>query len=184
MRAVWLAGIIAGMLVTAAWAAEKLEDKSIHLSMDAPEAFIKSPELPKADAFIGTAKGLFLSPQVADNGAALLVHHMELPAGADYATFKGIIAAQLGQVFGAGFKLVKQEDVTADKFSGFLLEFTCAGDGTKPDPNGTIPHHIRWHFLKDGDAKLIGVLYGARDANWNEMEPKYATSFKTLKRVE
>src|SRR4051794_37304244 len=56
-----LAGAITTLLISAAFAAEKLEDKAIKVSLDAPEAYIKAPELPAKDPFIGEAKGLFLS---------------------------------------------------------------------------------------------------------------------------
>jgi hypothetical protein len=171
-------------LVGAASAAEKVEDKSIRLSVDAPEGFLKAPELPKKDDFIGEAKGLFLSPDFATNGGAMLVHHMTLPGGLDFNGFKTALEPRLAMAFGNGYKLVKQEDVEAGKFAGFVLEFSCPGDGTKPDPTGSIPHHVRWYFFKDGDAKVIGMLYGARDASWKDLEPKYAASFKTLKQTD
>jgi hypothetical protein len=179
-----IAGLLAASLAVGAWAAEKFEDQSIKVSADAPEGFVKLGELPPKDNFIGEAKGLYLSPDVANNGGAMLVHHMEIPAGADYAAFKGAIAPQLELVFGNGYKLVKQEDVEIGKLSGFVLEFACPGDGTKPVPGGSIPHHLRWYFFKDSPTKLIGVLYGARDSAWKELSDKYVASEKTLKRVE
>jgi hypothetical protein len=184
VKKLMLAGALSALFVTAAFAAEKLEDKSLKLSLQAPETFIASPQLPEKDNFIGTAKGLYLSPDVQKTGGALLVHHMDLPGGADYPTVKAALEPQLAQVFGTGYRLVKQEDIKLDGFTGFTLEFICPGDGTKPMPGGTTPHHIRWYFLKDGDAKLVGILYGAQDAAWKDLEPKYAASFKTLKRTE
>lgn len=184
MRKLLLAGVLLVSLAGVARAAEKLEDKSVHVSLEAPEGFIKAPELPKKDSFIGEPKGLYLSPEVTSNGGALLVHHTAVPGGLDYDQFKNAFADFLGKTFASGFKVVKQEDTQVGKFSGFMLEFVCPGDGGKPDPNGTIPHHIRWYFFKDGADKLVGVLYGARDATWNDLEPKYAASFKTLKYAE
>lgn len=174
----------ATLLATAVFAAEKLEAKDLKLSLQAPETFVASPELPEKDAFIGVAKGLYFSPEIQKNGAACLVHHMDIPAGADYATIKSALEPQLAQVFGQGYKLVKQEDLKLEGFTGFSLEFVCPGDGTKPLPGGATPHHVRWHFLKDGETKLVGILYGAQDAAWKDLEPKYAASFKTLKRSE
>lgn len=179
-----VASLLAATLAVSAWAAEKFEDKSIRVAAETPEGFVKLDQVPAKDNFIGEAKALYLSPEAATNAGAMLVHHMELPGGVDYATFKGALATQLGTVFGAGYKLVKQEDTEMGKLSGFVLEFTCPGDGTKPAPGGTIPHHLRWYFFKDGDAKLIGVLYGARDAAWKDLDAKFAASAKTLKRTE
>ncbi|MCC2671022.1 MAG: hypothetical protein K0Q72_3493 [Armatimonadetes bacterium] len=179
-----IAGLLAATLAVGAWAAEKFEDTGLKVKADAPEGFVKLPELPAKDNFIGEAKGLYLSPDAATNGGAMLVHLMEIPGGADYAAFKGAIAPQLEVVFGNGYKVVKQEDVEVGKLAGFVLEFTCPGDGTKPVPGGSIPHHLRWFFFKEGTGKLIGVLYGARDASWQELSAKFVASEKTLKRVE
>lgn len=175
------AGALTTLLISAAFAAEKLEDKAIKVALDAPETFIKSPELPAKDNFIGESKGLFVSPDFAKNGAAVLVHYMDIPAGADYTLFKSAIEPQLATVFGNGYKLVKQEDVKTEGFTGFSLEFTCPGDGTKPVPGGTTPHHVRWYFLKDTDTKVVGILYGGQEASWKDLDPKYAASFKSLK---
>jgi hypothetical protein len=181
MRKLLLAGAITTLLISAAFAAEKLEDKGIKVALDAPETYIKAPELPAKDNFIGEAKGLFLSPDFAKNGGAVLVHYMDLPGGADYTLFKAAIEPQLATVFGQGYKLVKQEDVKTDGFTGFSLEFVCPGDGQKPTPGGNTPHHVRWYFLKDTDTKVVGILYGGRDEAWKDLDEKYAASFKTLK---
>lgn len=183
MKPLLLAGALSALCITAAFAAEKLEDKALQFSIEAPETYVAAPQLPEKDNFIGTTKGLYLSPDVQKNGGALLVHHLDIPAGADYATFKSVIEPQLAQVFGNGYKLIKQEDVKAEGFTGFTLEFVCPGDGAKPAPGGTTPHHVRWHFVKDGETRLIGFLYGAQDAAWKDLEPRYAASFKTLKRA-
>ena len=179
-----IAGLLAASLAVGALAAEKFEDKGIKVSADAPEGFVKLGEVPPKDNFLGESKALFLSPDVANNGGAMLVHYLDIPAGADYPTFKGAIAEQFGVVFGNGYKLIKQEDVEVGKLSGFVLEFSCPGDGTKPAPGGSIPHHLRWFFFKEGPAKLIGVLYGARDSAWKELSEKYTVSEKTLKKIE
>ena len=169
-------------LVGVARAAEKFEASALHITAETPDGCVKAPELPKADGFIGDAKGLYVSPDIATNGAAMLVHSMPVPAGLDYAGFKSNFANLLGQFLPTS-KVIKQEDVKVGKLDGFSLEFTCPGDGGKPDPNGTIPHHIRWYFFKDGEAKMIGVLYGSRDAAWKDLDSKYQASFKTLKQT-
>ncbi|MGV3724389.1 MAG: hypothetical protein ACO1SX_26125 [Actinomycetota bacterium] len=179
-----IAGLLAASLAVGVRAAEKFEDKAIKVSAEAPEGFVKLNEVPPPDDFIGESKALYLSPEVASNGGAMLIHHLTIPAGADYAAFKGALPTQFATIFGNGYKLIKQEDVQAGKLSGFVLEFSCPGDGSKPVPGGAVPHHLRWFFFKDGDARLIGVLYGARDANWADLSAKYVASEKTLKRIE
>lgn len=179
-----IASLLAATLAVGVMAAEKFEDKTIKVSADAPEGFVKLAEVPPADNFLGESKALYLSPEVAANGGAMLIHHLTIPAGADYAAFKVALPTQFATIFGDGYKLIKQEDVTVGKLAGFVLEFSCPGDGTKPLPGGTVPHHLRWFFFKDGDAKLIGVLYGARDASWAELSKGYVVSEKTLKRIE
>lgn len=183
MKRLLLAGVFLTTLVAGVSAAEKFEAKSVHLAAEAPDGFIKPAELPKADEFIGEAKAIFVSTDAANNAGTMLVHHMTNQAG-DFNGFKQAFEPLIEKAFSNGFKLIKQEDVKVGKLDGFELEFACPGDGTKPDPNGNIPHHIRWYFFKDGDAKVIGVVYGAREAAWKDLDPKFAASFKTFKYVE
>jgi hypothetical protein len=159
IRNLLLMGALVASLGGSARAADRFSDADLHLSADPPDGFVKAPELPK-DQFLGTPKALWISPDLASNGGAWLVHDMPIPGGLDYAAFKTGFGAILESLV-LKLKIVKQEDVTVGKLTGFSLEITAPGDGTKIDPNGTIPHHVRWYFLKKDDNNVIGILYGA-----------------------
>jgi len=176
-----LTGLLLVLAAGAALAAEKFEDKQLGISVTAPEGFGAAADLGKRDDFIGEPKALFASPDAQNNAAILLIHHMEIPGGADYATFKGAFADQLKTIFMDGFKLLKQEDLKVDKLTGFMLDFECPGDGTKPQPGGSTPHHVRWYLVREGDKKLVGLIYTGREAAWKDISPKFEASAKTLK---
>ena len=167
-----------------AWAAEKFEDADLKISIEAPEGFIRTGEPLDDNDFLGKPKALFLSPDAAETAGAMLIHHMDIPGGIDYDTFKQVWPKQLKGAFGDTFEIVEQKDLKLGDREGFVLEFTAPGDGTKPDPNGDIPHHIRWRFIRDGDSKLVGLLFGAREEAWESFKAKYEASEKTLKATE
>ena len=133
------------LIVVAAGAAfaEKFEDKQLGISLAAPEGFAAGPNEGKRDGFIGEPKAIYFSPDAQNNAGMLLIHHMDLPGGTDYAAFKGALADILKNAFNEGFKVVKQEDLKTEGLTGFLLDFECPGDGMKPTPGGSIPHHVR-----------------------------------------
>ncbi len=176
-----LALVFAATGVAFAAAAEKFSDKSLGIEVTAPEGFMKAPDTPAKDDFIGQPKALFFAPNVTETGGILLIHHMDLPGGVDYDTFKKAFVEQLGMAFGDSFKLLKQTDLTVEKLSGMVLEFECPGDGGKPAPGGTIPHHVRWVFIREGEKKLVGMIYAARQAAWKDLDGKFTASEKSLK---
>ena len=168
-------------VVGVAWAAAAYENADLKIRVEPPADFVKAENPGEDDEFIGKPLGVYLSPDAAETAGAFLIHHMNIPAGADYDTFKSTWPDQLKQAFGDTYKLLEQKDVKVGDRVGFLMEFKAPGDGTKPDPNGNIPHHLRWIFLKDGDSKLIGLLYASRDEAWSAFKAKFAASEKTLK---
>ena len=177
-----LAGALTVSLAASAWAADRFSDTKLHISVDPPAGFLRAPEVPK-DNFLGDVKALWASPDFPTNGAASLLHDMPIPGGLDYNGFK----TNFGDILhnqSPKLMVVKQADVTVGKLSGFSLEITGPGDGTKIDPEGTIPHHVRWYFLKKDDHNVIGILYSARDSAWKEIDPKFVEAFKSLKDAE
>jgi hypothetical protein len=180
MKRLLAVGLLLAVAAGAAWA-EKFEDKQLGIALTAPEGFAAGPNAGKKDDFIGEQKAIFASPDVQNNAAILLIHHMDLPGGMDYATLKGGLADLLKNVFAAGFKVVKQEELKTEGLTGFMLDFECPGDGTKPAPGGNVPHHVRWYLVQDGDKKLVGLLYAAREAAWKDVEPKFTASANSLK---
>lgn len=183
MKRVLGIGALLVALAGAAWAAEKFEDKTLGLRVEAPEGYTKA-ENPKLPEEVGEVKAFYVDPNAGTNAGSLLIHHMDLPDGADYSAFKTSFGDQVGTFFGNGFKLVKQEDTDVPKLTGFMLEFECPGDDREAKPGGNIQHHIRWYFFRDGEKKLVGVVYHSLDLHWKALEPKFAASFKTLKKAE
>ena len=179
-----LTGLLVFAALSAAWAAEKYENADLKITLEAPEGFVKVDEMPKDDDFIGKIVAVYASPDFENDGASLVIHHMDIPGGVDYDTFKGALAEQLKQVFGDSFELVKQEDIKLAGREGFVLNFKSPGDGKMPTPDGKIPHHIGWVLLKDGDSKLIGLIYGSRESAWEGTLPKFKASAKTAKAIE
>lgn len=168
----------------AAAAAEKFEDKKLGIAVMAPEGFTAVADIGKQEEFLGETKALYASPDVDSTAGILLIHHMDIPGGADYATLKGALSDQLKMAFGDKYRLIVQEDLKVEKLTGFVLEFECPGDGTKPRPGGNVLHHVRWYLIREGDAKLVGLIYTSRDSGWKPLDPKFVASAKTLKRVE
>jgi hypothetical protein len=164
-------------------AAEQFENKQLGIALAAPEGFVAAPDPGKRDDFLGEPKALYVPPDVEKTAAGLLVHHMDLPGGIDYPTFKTALAEFLKGAFGTSFKLVKQEDLKVDGLTGFMLEFECAGDGKKPLPGGSEQHHARWYLVRQGDAKLVGLLYTSREPAWKDIDPKVAASARSLKAI-
>jgi hypothetical protein len=181
MRQIKIMVAFVAAIVSTACAAERFEDPQLKVEVEAPEGFSRSEGTPPADPFVGEFKAAFASPEVGTTAGALLIHHMPLPNGIDYPTFKGTLATRLGTMFGDRFRLLRQQDVEVGKIQGFVLEFQCPGDGRKPEVNGSIPHQIRWYLFQGSDGKLIGLIYSARQESWKDLDTKFAASFKTLK---
>ena len=179
-----LSGLLGLTLAVAALAAEKFEDKAAGLRVTAPEGFTTAAQLPSIPDEIGKPKVLFTDKNYENNGGQLLIHLMDLPGGAEYAAFKTDLVATLKDYFGDGFKLHKQEDVAVGKQVGFSIEFEGPGNGKMPEPGGTIPHHIRWVLVRDGNERLMGFVYHCRESAWKELEPKFSASQKTLASAE
>ena len=58
--------------------------------------------------------------------------------------------------------------------------YESGADAYRP-PGGNVPHHVRWYLIKDGDKKLVGLLYAAREAAWKHVEAKFTASANSLK---
>lgn len=176
--------IAAALLLAIAAGAETLEEKALHVSLAAPEGFVRSGDLPDENELIGKPKALYQSPDNAKDGAALLVHHVTLPDGTTYKAFRNSLPGQVSKSLTGVYRLFRQSDVEIGGFSGFMLDFTCPGNGQRPEPDGKVPHHLRWYLFQDGDRNVVGLLYGANDAAWKDLNAKYAASVKTLKRLD
>ena len=183
MKRLLAVAILAVTAVGVAWAAEKFEDADLKISVEAPEGFIKPDKQLDDNDFLGKPKAFFVSPDVAETGGILLIHHKDL-GDATYEMFKMTLADGLKAYYGEGFEVVMQEDLKLGDREGFALEYRYNGDKTQPKPDGDIRHHIRWRFIRHGDSKLIGLIYTARESAWETMKPKFTASEKTLKTVE
>ena len=183
MRRLLVAAILAVTVIGVAWAAEKFEDADLKISIEAPADYVKSDDPLEEDDFIGTPKVLFASPDIMNNGGLLLIHHMDIPDG-DYEAWKSSLSDQLAMIFGDAYEVVEQKDVKLGDRDGMVLEFKCTGDGVKPDPDGNIEHRVRWRFIRDGDSKLVGLIYGAQEASWETLKPKITASEKSLKAID
>ena len=184
MRRPVVIGALMVAVVGVAWAAAAYENADLKFRIEPPADFVKAATPEKKDGFLGEPLALYTSPKLAETAGMLLMHHMDIPGGADYDTFKSGLADQLKQVFGDSFEVVEQKDVKIGDREGFSLDFKAPGDGAKPDPNGDIPHHVRWILLRDGDSKLIGLLYAARESAWEGLNAKFKASAKSLKALE
>jgi hypothetical protein len=176
----WFAiGLLLALAVGTAGAAEKFENKTVGIALELPAGFVSVEQKPE-NSPLGDILGLYAAPDAAETGSGLLIHVLEIPGG-DYDTFKGGLPDLLKGVFQEKFKLVKQEDTKFEKMTGFMLDFECPGDGSKPQPGGSIPHHVRWYLIREGDKKLVGLIYTGREAAWKDVSPKFDASAKTLK---
>ena len=182
MNRLLAAGVLVLTALGVAWA-ENFVDEDLRIGFVAPKEFVRSQDPLEPSDALGQPKALFLSPDAAETGGMLVVHHMDIPGG-DYDNFKGLFADQLAGVFGEAYQVVEQKDVKLGDREGFVLEFKCNGDGLRPKPDGDIPHRVRWRFIRDGDSKLIGLIYTARESAWETMKPKFTASERTLKTVE
>jgi hypothetical protein len=180
-RLLVLAGLVAALAGVAS-AAEKLEDKAIGIAIDAPEAFMNAPEKFEGSDALGELKALWVPKDSADTGGLAVVHHMPCPDGG-FDAFKSGIEARLRELFQGGFKLLRQEDVEVAELKGFMLDFECPGNGTRPKEEGTVKHRVRWYILRDGTEKIAGIIYSSREATWKDLEPKFAASLKTAKKI-
>jgi hypothetical protein len=182
MKPFALLAVLATLIGSAALAAEKFEDPQIKLSIQAPEGFTPPEAKPELPPQLGEIKAVFADKTDPKKSAFLLIHHMTLDGG--YEDFKQQIPQVLSERLGTTYKLSRQEDTQVGKYSGFLLEFEAPGDGRLPVDGGTFRHHVRWYLLRDGEDKLVGLIYHSLEDAWKELEPKYAASLKTLKKTE
>lgn len=182
MKPFALLAVLAMLLGSAALAAEKFEDPEIKISIQAPEGFTALETKPELPPQLGPIKAVLADKTNPKKAAFLLVHHLPLDGG--YEDFKQQIPQVLAERLGTTFKLSRQEDTKVGAFSGFLLEFEAPGDGKLPVDGGTYRHHVRWYLLRDGESKLLGLIYHSLEDDWKELEPKYAASVKSLKKSE
>jgi len=180
-RRTWLVGVAALTLAAAANAAEKFEDAGLGIRMEAPDGFVAAAQKPPIPETLGEIKGFYTSPQAAENAGFLMIHHMTVPGGMGFDAFKGAFPGRIGEQLGQGFKQVKQEDVEVGRLKGFMFEFEAPGNGMLPEAGGSIPHRVRWYMFQHGAERIIGVVYHSRGAAWAELDPRFATSYKSLK---
>lgn len=184
MKLFALAATLLALFTIPALAANTFKDDTLKVQVEAPADFAKSTrdvQLPEA---LGTVKGAFDHNNAERTGGQFILHHMEIPAGADYSGFKTSLPERVNEFLNGKAKVVRQEDVEVGKLKGFLLEFEAPGDGKLPSPDGTIAHHVRWYLLRDGEDKLLGLVYHSREEAWKDLDPQFAASLKTFKRVE
>jgi hypothetical protein len=174
---------LVALAATSAFAA-KFEDKDLKLSIEAPAGFTKQAETPQISDRLGEHKAIYVDTQEPKRVAFMLVHHMELPEGADYAIFKQQLPDVLKEYLGNSLKLNRQEDTEVGKFSGFMVDFEGPGDGKLPTADGTFRHHVRWYLLRDGDKKLVGLIYHSLEDAWKDLEPKVQASIKSAKKTD
>jgi hypothetical protein len=172
------------LLASAVAAADGFVDKELGIAVTPPSGFAKSDKAPEVPEAIGSVKGYFVSSQAKDDAGMLLIHAMKLPDGASYDDFRNSLSDSLQHHFGAGYKLVKQEAVEVKGLTGFLLEAEVPGDGKDIKPGGDQKHHLRWYLFRRGDSGLTGVAYSARESAWTGLEPKFTTSFKTIRMLK
>lgn len=183
MKLLALASALLSLITLPALAAS-FKDEALKVEVEAPADFNKSTmevQLPEA---LGSVKGAFDHKNSERSGGQFILHHMPIPAEADYNGFKSSLPERVNEFLNGKAKVVRQEDVELGKFKGFLFEFEAPGDGKLPSPDGTIAHHVRWYLLRDGEDNLIGLVYHSREEAWKELEPKFAASLKTVKRIE
>ena len=181
----WLVMGLAILLVAAgAWGAEKFEDKALGIALEAPEGFEALADRPELPSALGEVKAIFGHKERAGTAGLLFVHHMEIPDGEAYDAFKTQIGERLQGLYGVDFKVVKQEDIEVAGRKGFVLEFQVPGNGMLPEPNGNVQHHVRWHLLRDGETRLIGIAFHSRESAWKDLAPKFDASYKTLKKAD
>lgn len=179
--------LLAALLVLAAaqfCMAASFQDPALKVEVQAPAGFEKIETLPPLPEVLGEVKTAFHHQEYEKTSGQLLIHHMMLPDGAAYEDFKAGLAGQVDEFLGGQAKIARQEDVTVGKLSGFLIEFEGPGNGKLPEAGGTIPHHVRWYLLKDGNGKLLGLVYHSRQDAWKELEPKFTASVKSFKSGE
>lgn len=180
-RRVFLGAFLA-LAAGSSFAAVKYEDKELGIALEAPEGFIPLKELPRLHEALGATKAAYADPRKPGSGGLVMIHHMSLLEGGDYPTFKQRLPEAVGEFLGAGYRLLKQEDVTADKLAGFMIEFEAPGDGKLPQPGGPQRQHMRWYLFREGADRLVGVIYHATEEAWKELEPKFAASYKTVRK--
>ena len=169
------------VLVGGVAAAEKLDDATLGITLEAPEGFLVPPQKPPIPDLLGEVKGFYASPKFEDTAAFAMVHQMPRPDGVTFEQFKETFPARIGAQLGNSYKQVRQEDVEAGKLKGFVFEFEAPGNGMLPEAGGSFRHRVRWYFFPQGADRLIGIVYHSRETAWKELEPKFAASFKSLK---
>jgi len=183
MRRLAIITVLLAVAATAAFGAEKFEDKELKLAIEAPAGFTKVDMAPSLPPELGTTRVAFMDTQNQAKAAFLMIHHMDCPPGVTFVDFKQGLPDLLAGRLGNTYKLLRQEDVDAGKFTGTMLDFEAPGDGKLPG-EGNFRHHVRWYLLRDGEDKIIGLVYHSLEDAWKEVEPKFAVSVKTLKKTE
>ena len=161
--------------------AETYDQENPKFSVAAPEEFTQLAQTFPENEVLGQIKVLYLAPDVTTTGGSMIIHHMKvIPFSQDYDTFKSSISKGMADFFGDDYKEVKQEDLKGD-LKGFSIEYLVNGSEMGPDPNGTIPLHLRWYLVRVGENELVGVIYSSLAEKWEELEPKFKKSFDSLK---
>jgi hypothetical protein len=171
------------LAAASASAAEKFENKTAGLALEAPEGFTAPQQRPEIGV-LGEILGFYVGPNAEATGAAVTIHNMPIPGGMEFDAFKQLAPTLFKGLLGDKFKLLKSEDTKIEKLTGFMLDFETPGDGKIPNPAGDQLHHARWFFFKGAENKMTGILYTSREDAWKDLTPKVDASVKTIRYFE
>src|SRR5438552_14135499 len=106
----WLTAVLLMLTASAAFAADKFENKEAGVSVELPTGYVKVDDAPPMTV-LGNTLGAYKGPNADDTGAGLLIHLLDLqqlPGVADYDALKKGLPDLLKSILGENFKLLKQ----------------------------------------------------------------------------
>jgi hypothetical protein len=169
------------MALRGADAVSSFEDAALGIGLEAPEGFSPPSAKPDLPDVIGEIKWIWAPANAEATAAFAAVHLMPIPDGATFDAFKGAFPGVVEARLGAGYKQVRQEEITTGKLKGFVFEFEAPGNGRLPENGGTIKHHVRWYFYARENGKMTGIIFHSKEDAWKELQPKFDACFKSVK---